>query len=169
MKNKLSILMVNPWIYDFACYDLFYKPIGFLKIARLFSNLGCRIDFIDCLDRFHPAMMRFGQHTNIYGIGRYYYEVVNKPFIFRDIPRKYKRYGMPLSIFKSLLKKIKKIDLILVTSGMTYWYKGAWEAIEILKGCYPRVPVILGGIYASLCYNHALKFSGADFVFKGGD
>ncbi|MCM8783796.1 MAG: radical SAM protein [Candidatus Omnitrophica bacterium] len=169
MGREVCVLMVNPWIYDFACYDLFSKPIGFLKIARLLSNLGFKIRFIDCLDRFHPQMINRITDKGICGIGKYYAEEVEKPSIFKDIPRKYKRYGMPPIIFKKLLKKFKKPDIILVTSGMTYWYKGVFEVLEILKKNYPKVPIILGGIYATLCYHHALEYSRADFVFKGGD
>jgi len=169
MKEVKRILMINPWIYDFAAYDLFAKPIGFLKIARLLWELGFKIDFIDCLDRFHPSISKLYFHTDIYGKGKYYSEVVEKPSIFKEIPRLYKRYGMPPYIFKNLLKKIKRPDLIMITSGMTYWYKGVFEVIEILKKKYPAVPIILGGIYATLCYRHALKYSGADYIFKGGD
>lgn len=169
MRRIKRVLLVNPWIYDFACYDLFAKPIGFLKIARLLCNLGFKIDFIDCLDRFHPEMVKLYSPKNIYGSGKYYYEIVDKPYVFKDIPRRYKRYGMPAVIFKNILRKIKNPDIILVTSGITYWYKGVFEAIEILKTQYPHTPIILGGIYATLCYRHALNLSGADFVFKGGD
>ena len=47
---------------------------------------------------------------------------------------------------------------------MTYWYPGVIEAIRIVKEIHPGVPVILGGIYARLCPDHARKFSGADYV-----
>jgi radical SAM superfamily enzyme YgiQ (UPF0313 family) len=47
---------------------------------------------------------------------------------------------------------------------MTYWYKGAFEAIEQIHDLLPGVPVILGGIYATLCPEHARKESGADSV-----
>ena len=47
---------------------------------------------------------------------------------------------------------------------MTYWYPGVIEAISLSKEIHPDVPVILGGIYARLCKNHALKNSGADIV-----
>ena len=38
---------------------------------------------------------------------------------------------------------------------------------EIAKELFKNVPVILGGIYATLCYEHAKKHSGVDIVFKG--
>jgi radical SAM superfamily enzyme YgiQ (UPF0313 family) len=50
---------------------------------------------------------------------------------------------------------------------MTYWYRGVHEAIGIVKEVFPFVPVILGGIYATLCSEHAEKTSGADCVIQG--
>ncbi len=38
---------------------------------------------------------------------------------------------------------------------MTYWYPGVTAAIRLAKEHFPGVPVILGGIYASLCPDHA--------------
>jgi radical SAM superfamily enzyme YgiQ (UPF0313 family) len=50
---------------------------------------------------------------------------------------------------------------------MTYWYPGVFETIKIIKEVMPAVPIILGGKYATLCYDHAVKHSGADFVVSG--
>ena len=58
-------------------------------------------------------------------------------------------------------------DLILVTSLMTYWYPGVQETIQELKSRLPDVPVVLGGVYASLCFDHAKQHSGADRVVRG--
>ncbi|MEK7397935.1 MAG: radical SAM protein, partial [Candidatus Poribacteria bacterium] len=57
--------------------------------------------------------------------------------------------------------------IILITSGMTYWYPGVFEAIKEVKSYFPGVPVVLGGTYATLCYEHALKNSGADHIICG--
>ncbi len=59
--------------------------------------------------------------------------------------------------------------MIGITSGMTYWYPGVFKVIEIVKSFFKEVPVLLGGIYATLCYDHAVKHSGADIVFEGRD
>jgi len=67
----------------------------------------------------------------------------------------------------SLLEE--KLDLIGITSGMTYWYPGVFKVIEITREFFKNVPVILGGIYATLCYDHAERHSGADIVYKGGN
>ena len=50
---------------------------------------------------------------------------------------------------------------------MTYWYPGVVEAARILKERFKGVPIILGGNYASLCFEHALRNSSVDYVFRG--
>lgn len=55
-----------------------------------------------------------------------------------------------------------KIDAFLVTSYMSYWYNGLQETIRVLNDAVPGVPVIIGGIYATLNPEHA-KGSMPDF------
>jgi radical SAM superfamily enzyme YgiQ (UPF0313 family) len=50
---------------------------------------------------------------------------------------------------------------------MTYWYPGVVALIEVVRGMLPEVPVVLGGIYATLCHEHAVKHAGADYVVSG--
>jgi radical SAM superfamily enzyme YgiQ (UPF0313 family) len=47
---------------------------------------------------------------------------------------------------------------------MTYWYPGVQETIECIRSVFSRTPVVLGGIYARLCPDHAQRRSGADHV-----
>ena len=51
------ILLINPWIHDFAAYDLWIKPIGLLSIAAILKKSGFAVHFIDCLDINHPGML----------------------------------------------------------------------------------------------------------------
>ena len=48
---KKNLLFVNPWIYDFAAYDMWMKPLGLLYLISYFDNAGYNTEFIDCLDR----------------------------------------------------------------------------------------------------------------------
>lgn len=57
-------------------------------------------------------------------------------------------------------------DQIYVTSMFTYHYRYVWDAVGYYKFWYPHAHVMLGGIYASLCPEHA-KGSGADEIFVG--
>jgi radical SAM superfamily enzyme YgiQ (UPF0313 family) len=65
------------------------------------------------------------------------------------------------------LSAMERPDVIGITSGMTYWYPGLFKTIQAVKSFFKGVPVILGGIYATLCHDHAIRFSGADFVIRG--
>lgn len=162
----MRVLLVNPWIYDFAAYDLWSKPLGLIRLASHLKDLGVEVALVDCLDRFHPLMHPYPTRGTPYGDGHYHTQVVEKPSCFGDIPRKFKRYGMPLPVFHGILDGLENPDLILVGSGLTYWYRGVFLAIRLLKERFGSVPVLLGGIYATLCFEHAKKFSRADRVFK---
>lgn len=169
--NDKHILLINPWIYDVAAYDFWIKPVGLLTIGSILREAGYHISLIDCLDRYHPALLelngKFKSKSKKYGTGKFYREPVDKPPALKNIPRQYSRYGLPLSIFNKEIKKLTSIDAILISSGMTYWYQGPFKAIGVLRRLLPEVPIILGGIYATLCHDHAVKFSEADYVVKG--
>lgn len=174
--NK-NILLINPWIYDFKAYDFWIKPLGLLYIASVLQEQGDNLYLINCIDRNLPYIdSSEGSNVNKketfkdikYGCGKFYNEEVIKPELYKKIPRKYKRYGIPINVFKEILENIPKPDYILITSIMTYWYLGVKTAIELVKNKFPDSPVILGGIYATLCPEHA-KTLCPDFVIEGAD
>lgn len=170
-KTKGRLLLINPWIYDFAAYELWIEPIGLLSIASILREYGYDIDFVDCLDRWNPELLKLqGVSTpknRWYGTGNYYKEEVERPEPIKNVPRRYGRYGITLDIFESELDRLQKPELILVTSKMTYWYPGPFEVIRRVKRRYRDVPVLLGGTYATLCHEHAKEKSGADFIVSG--
>lgn len=162
-----KILLVNPWIYDFAAYDLWVKPWGLLKIASILKNAGHKTFLVDVLDRHHPLISEEDIHDHADGTGKYISEEVSTPEPFKNIPRKYKRYGLYPRLLPETLPE--NVDAVLVSSGMTYWYPGAFEAIKMIREKYDDVPIILGGVYATLSYDHAVLNSGADHVVSNAD
>lgn len=156
------ILLINPWIHDFAAFDLWLKPLGLLYIGAVLEKSGYKVSLINCLDRSGQK----GRNKK-YGCGNFFSQEIEKPPFFRHIPRRFKRYGIAPEIFRQKLLSLPEPDIICATSAMTYWYPGVFEAIRISRAIYPSVPIILGGIYATLCYEHAVKNSGADYVIKG--
>lgn len=164
--KKQHLLLINPPVYDFSYFDLWAKPLGLLYIAAILRKEGFNINFIDCLDKFHPGIKKIPKLKK-YRTGKFYFQEVEKPALLKGIPKKYKRFGLQKEILIEEFKKIKRVDAILVTSLMTYWYLGVFEIITLLKENFKNVPVILGGIYATLCYERS-KTSGADFIVKGG-
>ncbi|MBU1863682.1 MAG: cobalamin-dependent protein [Candidatus Omnitrophica bacterium] len=162
----MNILLINPWIYDFAAFDLWVKPLGLLYIGSFLEPFGYKVSLIDCIDRFHPAIQN-ATKTKKYATGKFYAEEIEKPLVIKDIPRKFKRHGIPLKVFERELEKKSSPDLVIVTSMMSYWYPGVFEAINQVKQIFPNVPIVLGGIYATVCTAHAKKYSGADHVITG--
>jgi radical SAM superfamily enzyme YgiQ (UPF0313 family) len=165
-KDTPHILLVNPWIHDFAAYDFWAKPMGLLQLAAILRDHDLRVSYIDCLDRHHPNTKAMpGKVRN--GRGPYRKEPIPKPAGLQDVKRTYSRYGIPIECFRQDLLNLAPPDLILVTSLMTYWYPGVQETIEIIRSVFKKTPVLLGGIYASLCPQHAQKTVGADRVVSG--
>ncbi len=165
------VLLVNPWVYDFAAYDLWSKPLGLLYIAAFLRKYDFQVEYIDCMDRYHPQLSKHKMISKKerYGCGPYYAEQLEKPSVLSKVPRKYKRYGLPEQFFLEELKGFMHIDAALVTVPMTYWYPGAFRVIELIKEMYKNIPIIIGGAYPTLCYEHAVKHSGADVIFQGSD
>lgn len=168
-----ELILINPWIYDFAAYDLWSKPLGLLTLAGFLRSRGGNIHLIDCLDVHHQAMTPTPSLKRPvrrdYGTGKFWREKVPKPPPLKHISRSYSRYGISRQAFVKDLDTVKNPAAILVTSLMTYWYPGIQEAISLAKMTHPDTPVILGGVYARLCKDHALRFSGADRVVSQGD
>lgn len=167
MGSAKDLLLINPWIYDFTAYDFWMKPLGLLYVASLLRrHTPHRVSFIDCLDRFHPALKRRPAGKTD-GRGPFPKEEIPKPAAVRDVPRRFSRYGIPVPVFNAELERVPRPDAVLVTSAMTYWYPGVQAVIDLVRRRFGRVPIILGGIYASLCPEHARAASGADLVIPG--
>ena len=165
-RDTPNILLVNPWIHDFAAYDFWAKPIGLLTLASILRNHGFSITYLDCLDRFHPKMPKTNPYAR-YGRGPYLKNLIRKPQGLEDVTRNFSRYGIKPDWLKEDLLSIPRPDLVLITSHMTYWYPGVQETIKLVKKVFPKTPIVLGGIYASLCYDHADNHCAADMIVAG--
>jgi len=162
---KPSLILINPWIYDFAAYDLWSKPLGLLYLGGYLRTCGFNVHLIDCLEVHHPALTNSAPLARrAYGTGKFLREKAPRPPALKHVPRSYSRYGIPKQLFASALKEVKQPAAILVTSLMTYWYPGVIEAIAMAREVHPGTPILLGGIYARLCEQHAIATSGADRV-----
>ncbi|MBN2483328.1 MAG: radical SAM protein [Candidatus Omnitrophica bacterium] len=152
----MNILAINPWIYDFAAYDFWLKPYGFLVLLSYLKKKNIHIDYIDCLEQKITK--------DSFGRGRYVHEIIKTPEVVAHIPRYFKRYGIsPEQLEKSLPEK--PIDAILVTSSMTYWYPAIIDLAAILRRHYPGIPIYLGGTYATLCTEQAARAIDCDIIF----
>jgi radical SAM superfamily enzyme YgiQ (UPF0313 family) len=173
VNMRPTFVLINPWIYDFAAYDLWSKPIGLLYLAAELKKRGSNVYVIDCLDVHHPQLtfdsLKKRPRRQAFGTGKFERTRVPPPLPLAHISRPYSRYGFSRDLFFAELKKIEDPSAILVTSLMTYWYPGVHEVIKLAQKAHPGVPILLGGIYAQLCRDHALSYSGADKVVTRGD
>jgi hypothetical protein len=165
---KPRILLVNPPIYDFAAYDFWIKPYGLLSVA---GRLRDKADFVlfDYLDRLiHFTDAEKSLEPDNWGRGQFFFEKIPSPQCLSEIPRLFRRFGLPQNLFRDLLSSEKSFDFVLIQTTMTYWYPGVREVIEDIRKIQPQTKIVLGGNYVTLCGSHA-KSLGADLLIKGAN
>ena len=163
---KPKILLVNPPIYDFAAYDFWLKPHGMLNVAGMLRPIA-DLYLFDTMDRLAPQFDPENKiKTTEYSTGPYPFEIVPNPNPLEDIPRYFRRYGIPREVFKDFLTNNKPFDCVLIQTVMTYWYLGYKEVIEDVRAICPQAKIVLGGFYATACHDHAQSL-GADAIIKG--
>ena len=144
------ILGINPFYDDFYCYhDYKYQPIGILSVLATLRAAGYDVNFLD-------AVTKRRQQTR-------------KPKELENTEGGYYRYGLGDKAYKVALMKYDHPQVILMTSSMTFRWHSVRDCIALAKEVFPKVLVVLGGIYATLAYEHAKKHSGADFVVRAPD
>jgi hypothetical protein len=163
-----KILLVNPPIYDFAAYDFWLKPYGMLSVAG-FLRGKAEFKLFDYLDRLHPFVTEQKKlHADKWGRGELYYQQIPLPDCLSQIPRYFRRFGLPEKLFPDFLTQQQPFDYVFIQTMMTYWYPGIKEVIEDVRKTCPRTKIVLGGNYVTLCTNHAKKL-GADFLVCGNN
>ena len=153
----LHALLVHPPIFDFTAYDFWLRPYGMMRAAARFAGAS-RFTFFDYLSTVKK---------DSWGRGRIEGTIIAKPEVFGDIPRRFRRFGKPRAEFQDLLRS-RAFDLALIQTSMTYWYPGVMEVIEDIRAIQPAVKIVLGGVYATLCTEHA-ETLGADLVIQGAN
>ncbi len=161
----MKVLFVNPYITDFTAYDMWLRPLGLYYLAatvRRYSD--AEIYWLDALDRFQDDREVRGRAD---GRGKYPRAFVEKPELYRGVPRNYSRYGMPLELFQEKLAALPEMDVILVTSLMTYWLEGLRFTLHLLKQRFPGAKVVLGGVLPSLAPAETRALLPADHYVQG--
>lgn len=144
--DRPRALLVQPPVYDFALYDLFLQPFGLLRIGDWLRAAGYDVELLDGLAGGDPR-------RDAPGRGKLRRVRVPAPAVLRDVPRSYARYGMaPEELEERILRA--RPDVILATSGMTYWYPGIREIAETCERMVPATPLVVGGVYATLLPEH---------------
>ena len=161
MKH-MKALLINPHIYDVSAYGFWSAPLGLLYVGSILRENGADLQFIDCLTIDETKRKADGRAP--FPRAR-----VARPLVAGGLGKRFKRYGMSPDLLRSMLQQIEEPDLVLVTCIMTYWYPGAMEVVGIVREVFPRTKIVVGGLYPSLCYDHATTHLGADLIVRGGE
>ncbi|WP_419785896.1 B12-binding domain-containing radical SAM protein [Pseudodesulfovibrio sp.] len=160
------ILGINPWIHDFAAFNLWARPVGLLACLDMLRSAGASVALMDCLD---PTWE--GEHwpkPRKYGTGHYPKEELPLPEVLGFTDRRYSRYGLPVTQVREALAALDPApDMVLVTTIMTYWYPGSLEVLKIAAELWPSAVRVLGGGYATLCGEHAAANADAQLLLAG--
>jgi hypothetical protein len=138
------ILLINPWIYDFAAYNLWSRPLGLLKVAENLSSFDVELSLIDCVD---------ASERKKFGSGKFVSEAVNKPPALKNVPRLYKRYGIAVDELAEKARKSLPVDMVFMTSIMSHWFRGCerrWRS-PVRKFCVIAAFDARDGRIVSLC------------------
>lgn len=159
------VLGINPWITDFAAFNVWSRPAGLLACLDMARGAGASVALLDCLDPTwgtDPDLGLKWPAPGKYGTGHYPKEEIEPPAPLAFMDRRYSRYGLPRERVKEALAALDPIpDAVLVTTVMTYWYPGALDVLDICAELWPDAVRFLGGTYATLCGEHAARHADA--------
>ncbi|MDC7225370.1 MAG: radical SAM protein [Spirochaetales bacterium] len=168
MTDRPEALLIYPPVHDFALYDLYLKPYGLLNIAAMLEAGGWNTRLINALDYTDESTVEVegSVRRKADGTGKFHRQTLKLPPELQGIRRKFARYGILKDVLKQKIAE-EKPDAIFISSGMTYWYRGVVEAAELCRELWPDVPLIIGGVYASLMPEHCVRVCKPDYIAAG--
>lgn len=111
---------------------------------------GMEINLIDCMRVVEGKRKSDGRAPFVK-------ECVISPPALKHLRKRFKRYGISREVLMAEFSRLETPDIILITSIMTYWYPGVKEAVSAAREAFPLSKIIVGGIYPSLCPDHAAR------------
>jgi len=184
MKN----LLISPPTYSYDELGGGEYPAALLKLSTYLKSKGEEVSYFDFVPlKFFDNKFPYIDGDKSFKIYKFYdNENDLKSFKDQEFPLNVHSYlrctgqtvyrfgspkmryynGIDKNIFISYLKK-NKPDKIWISSGITYGWKGTAELIEWCKAIYSDIPVVVGGIYPTLCPEHARSNTVADEIIVG--
>jgi len=171
MARKPLVLLIFPPIYDFALYDLFIKPYSLLRLGAWLESWGFRSVLVNYLDYRDPESSRaLGKpRRKSDGTGKFFRQPVACPKVLKGVGRRFARYGILREAGRRRIRSLEldPPSLVMISTGMTYWYLGVEEVVEDVRSILPGTPIVVGGVYATLCAGHCKRVIGPDFIVPG--
>ncbi|AEJ62413.1 Radical SAM domain protein [Spirochaeta thermophila DSM 6578] len=167
-----SALLIQPPVYDFALFDLFLRPYGLLRVGRWLEEAGYEVRFLDCLDYrdVYTAKVLGAVRRRPDGTGKFFRIPLPPPYT--GARRRFARYGILPERVEEILSSWYPKDppsVVLIGSGMTYWYPGVKEAADLIRRRFPGSLLVVGGVYASLLPRHCEEVVRPDVIVQGDD
>jgi radical SAM superfamily enzyme YgiQ (UPF0313 family) len=162
LKKRLTVLLINPYIYDVSAYGFWSAPLGLLYMGAFLRKAGMSVTLLDCLVEEEKKRKEDGRAPFVK-------ERVDNPGPTKGLPKRFRRYGISKEEVADRLALMEPPDLVLVTCAMTYWYPGAEEIVGLVRHAFPLSRIAVGGVYPALCEEHATAHMGeADLIVGAG-
>lgn len=168
MSSKVALL-INPPVYDTQYWAKWSQPHGLLRIATFLKNLNYETHLLDCLQPNEKRKVRYKRRAIV--------NLKSKERTFEkrrklQLEEKYEYCFGKTSIeikkdLESLANKGIIPDEIWISSIMTYWWESTRDVIRLIKKVFPNSLIRLGGVYPTLCPQHALEFMKLDKILDG--
>jgi hypothetical protein len=157
-RRELHVL-INPPVHDVGEGVFVNHPTGLLKVGAWLLRQGHDVRLVDACpaprggfdrsrlaERHGPVDVRA---CGVPGPGR-----IAKPRW---------QFGRSREWLRARIRALRRVDRFWIGSSMTFHCEGVHQAVEACRRERPGVPVTVGGIYATLCAEHAGR-SGAEVV-----
>jgi hypothetical protein len=162
-----NILMVAPGFIEYGEFNHSQNhQFGMMRAAAwLKARHGCDVSYVEGglppvvkyatqrLKERHP-----GQRVGQMKCGNYEQDGISK---FRSY------YGRSLPDIRNDMARAPSPDEVWIGSGLTYHWETTSELVEIAQGMFPSTRVRVGGIYPSLCGDHARAHCPGADIWEG--
>jgi len=160
-----NVLMIAPGMYDFGEFRQSNNhQFGMFRAAAWLKDTGHNVEYVEGGLTPNVDSHYFRLKDRHRGVP-YAMMPCGRP---EDPVKKIQNYyGKPMRLIRNEMAQATSPDEIWIGSGLTYHWQSTAELVEVARQMYPDVRVRIGGIYPSLCGDHARRTcSGAD-VFEG--
>ena len=149
-------------IYDVSAYGFWSAPLGLSLRGEYPERERVR-------DRAHRLPQGEGRKERGGREGAVRQGEGSHPEAARFVRKRFRRYGLSREEIGAKLRAMAPPDLVLVTGIMTYWYQGVSGGSGVVRETFPATKIVVGGVYASLCHEHAERhMAKADLIVGTG-